>query len=150
MTNQPEASEATEAPAPAEPWTQLEARAFNAVQPALRELGEWLPMSVRRKVAQAVLAEILGPIEAGTDTASWTAVRAIQLMNEAGRQRDEAVATLGRVRQAVIDRRADVADYEAEHPPNSWSDGVINTCHRIDEALAGRPARGFVRVEEQP
>ncbi|MFD5221416.1 hypothetical protein ACFWMH_27625 [Streptomyces tendae] len=43
---------------PTQPWTQLEARAFNAVLPALREAGEWLPMSVRRKVARAVLAEI--------------------------------------------------------------------------------------------
>lgn len=37
-------------------WTQLEARAFNAVLPALREAGEWLPLSARRAVARAVLA----------------------------------------------------------------------------------------------
>ncbi|MEU9218840.1 hypothetical protein AB0D47_20090 [Streptomyces sp. NPDC048376] len=96
---QPEATEATE---PAEtataPWTQLEARASNAVQPALREAGEWLPLSARRKVARAVLAELLEPVEAGTDTATWTAVRAIQLMNEAGRERDEARAAIARVR----------------------------------------------------
>jgi hypothetical protein len=86
----------TEAAEPA-PWTQLEARAFNAVLPALREVGEWLPLSARRKVARAVLAEILGPVPDGADTATWTAVRAIQLMNEAGRQRDEAQVKLARI-----------------------------------------------------
>ena len=39
-------------------WTQLEARAFNAVLPALRQAGEWLPLSARRAVAKAVLAEL--------------------------------------------------------------------------------------------
>lgn len=97
-----ETAEATEpAEAASAPWTQLEARAFNAVQPALREAGEWLPLSARRKVAQAVLAEILGTVEAGTDTATWTAVRAIQLMSEAGQQRDEAQAALARVQRLL-------------------------------------------------
>ncbi|MFI8439971.1 hypothetical protein ACIGKG_05045 [Streptomyces rochei] len=41
-----------------QPWSQLEARAFNAVQPALREAGEWLPLTARRKIAQAVLAAV--------------------------------------------------------------------------------------------
>lgn len=131
-------------------WTQLEARAFNAVLPALKEAGAWLPMSVRRKVARAVLAEILGPIDSGTDTATWTAVRAIQLMNEAGQERDTAQAALERVRKAIADRRADVADYEAENPPSGWSDGVANTCDRIEEALNAQPPQCFVRAEEQP
>lgn len=47
-----------EATRPAEPWTQLEARAFNAVLPALREAGEWLPLTARRKVARAVLEAV--------------------------------------------------------------------------------------------
>ncbi|WP_333758845.1 hypothetical protein [Streptomyces sp. ISBFB 2968] len=102
---QPEATEATE---PVE-WTQLEARAFNAVLPALREAGEWLPLTARRKVARAVLAEILGPIEAGTDAATWTAVSAIQLMNEAGQQRDEARAAIARVR-GLADRLDEFAE----------------------------------------
>jgi hypothetical protein len=38
--------------------------------------------------ADAVLAVLFGPIPAGTDAATWTAIRAIQLMNEAGPQRD--------------------------------------------------------------
>jgi hypothetical protein len=48
---------AHEAPTPA-PWPQLEAHAFNAVQPALREAGEWLRLSSRRAVARAVLAAV--------------------------------------------------------------------------------------------
>lgn len=51
--------------------------------------------------ADIVLAALLGPIPAGTDTAAWTAVRAIQLMNEAGRQRDEAQAAIERVRDEL-------------------------------------------------
>jgi hypothetical protein len=39
-------------------WTQLEARAFNAVGPAVRDSGQWLPLSARRAVAKAVLAEL--------------------------------------------------------------------------------------------
>lgn len=92
-----------------QPWTQLEARAFNAVLPALREAGEWLPLTARRKVARAVLAEILEPVDAGTDTATWTAVRAIQLMNEAGQQRDEARAAVARVR-GLADRLEEFAE----------------------------------------
>jgi hypothetical protein len=41
------------------------------------------------EIADAVLAELLGPIPAGIDVASWTAIRAIQLMNEAGREAEE-------------------------------------------------------------
>lgn len=101
--------EAEAAEQPTQPWTQLEARAFNAVLPALREAGEWLPLTARRKVARAVLAEILEPVDAGTDTATWTAVRAIQLMNEAGQQRDEALAAVARVR-GLADRLEEFAE----------------------------------------
>ena len=38
---------------------QLRALAFNAVAPALRESGEWLPLSARRAVANAVLDVVL-------------------------------------------------------------------------------------------
>ena len=38
--------------------------------------------------ADAVLTVLFGPIPADTDTATWTAIRAIQLMNQAGRERD--------------------------------------------------------------
>jgi hypothetical protein len=51
------------------------------------------------EVGDAVLAVLFGPIPAGTDTATWTAIRAIQLMNEAGRRRDVAQA-------APVDRSA--------------------------------------------
>lgn len=44
--------------------------------------------------ADAVLAALFGPIPAGTDVAAWTAIRAIQLMNEAGQRRDDAKAAL--------------------------------------------------------
>ncbi|MFF0588479.1 hypothetical protein ACFYWD_21180 [Streptomyces sp. NPDC003781] len=54
-----------------QPWTQLEARAFNAVQPALRETGEWLPLTARRKVARAVLAELQPELDGPADVREW-------------------------------------------------------------------------------
>ncbi|MET8571845.1 hypothetical protein [Streptomyces sp. NPDC004783] len=69
--------------------------------PPLLAQAVLVPMSVRRKVARAVLAEILGPIDSGTDIATWTTVRAIQLMNEAGKQRDDALAAIARVRDEL-------------------------------------------------
>ncbi|MGW4270813.1 hypothetical protein ACWEGQ_00245 [Streptomyces seoulensis] len=48
----------------AEGWTHLEARAFNAVQPALSKAGAWLPLSVRRKVANAIIAELKPELDA--------------------------------------------------------------------------------------
>lgn len=54
--------------------------------------GNDMPGKHQRGEADAVLAVLLGPIPAGTDTATWTAIRAIQLMNEAGRERDAARA----------------------------------------------------------
>ncbi|MGW0920137.1 hypothetical protein ACWD3J_14105 [Streptomyces sp. NPDC002755] len=96
----------TEHPQMAGGWSQIQARAFNAVQPALRKAGEWLPLSARRAVANAVLAELLGPIPASTDTATWTAVRAIQLMNEAGKKRDGVQAEAKRLGLMVEDYSA--------------------------------------------
>ncbi|MET9445041.1 hypothetical protein [Streptomyces sp. NPDC006610] len=118
------ATQATDPASTPAAWTQLEARAFNAVQPALRAAGERLPLSARRAVARAVLTEILGPIPTGTDTATWTAVRAIQLMNEAGRERDQARATVERVRRladehivsidtALIEEALDTSQHQA-------------------------------------
>ncbi|MDH6610263.1 hypothetical protein M2164_005898 [Streptomyces sp. SAI-208] len=50
-------------------WTQLEACAFNAVQPALRAVGEWLPLSARRAVAKAVLAAVREHLDIGEEEA---------------------------------------------------------------------------------
>ncbi|MET9521484.1 hypothetical protein [Streptomyces coeruleorubidus] len=55
-------------------WDTLRARAFNAVQPALRQVGEWLPLSARRAVADAVLAELKRELDAFAEyenTISW-------------------------------------------------------------------------------
>lgn len=84
-------AEAIEAPEPAEsvgtPWTQLEARAFNAVLPALREAGEWLPLTARRKVARAVLAEIQPEIDGpADDEQELTADEARALADDLGLQ----------------------------------------------------------------
>ena len=42
----------------------LNARAFNAVLPALREAGEWLPLSARKAVAVAVVDELKPELDA--------------------------------------------------------------------------------------
>jgi hypothetical protein len=81
----PEATEATVGgESPGEPWTQLEARAFNAVQPALREAGQWLPLSARRKVARAILAE-LGPELAAVERVRALETLPLDGLNDLGR-----------------------------------------------------------------
>lgn len=83
---QPDASEPVEQPA-TQPWTQLEARAFNAVLPALREAGEWLPLTARRKVARAVLAELQSELDGPADDESeLTAEEARALADDLGLQ----------------------------------------------------------------
>lgn len=52
--------------------------------------GNDLPSKHHHGEAEAVLIDLLGPIPDDADTAAWTAVRAIQLMNEAGSQREAA------------------------------------------------------------
>ena len=69
MTDRPALENLDAIPQPA-PWSHLEARAFNAVQPALREAGEWLPLSVRRAVARAVLAAVQEHLEID-DAEAW-------------------------------------------------------------------------------
>ncbi|NUS89378.1 MAG: hypothetical protein HOY75_43435 [Streptomyces sp.] len=51
-------------------WTQLEARAFNAVGSAVRQAGEWLPLSARRAVANAVLGAAREQIDIA-DEEAW-------------------------------------------------------------------------------
>ncbi|WP_406730925.1 hypothetical protein [Streptomyces sp. NBC_01794] len=47
----------------------------------------------------------------------------------------EARGQLERVRKAIAERRTELAEYEAEHEPSSWSDAVSVTCSRIEDAL---------------
>ncbi|WP_158697416.1 hypothetical protein [Streptomyces turgidiscabies] len=65
--------------------------------------------------ADAVLAALFGPIPAGTDTATWTAIRAIQLMNEAGR--NAAVLPPAADRAAVLREAADIAQSLRQFEP---------------------------------
>ncbi|MFD1277336.1 hypothetical protein ACFQ51_52215, partial [Streptomyces kaempferi] len=81
-TNQPET-----APADRAALRDRIAALFRST-PGQERLGDATP----GEIADAVLAELLGPIPADIDVATWTAIRAIQLMNEAGCERDEAVA----------------------------------------------------------
>ncbi|GLP64272.1 hypothetical protein TUSST3_08920 [Streptomyces sp. TUS-ST3] len=64
-----EQAERGETPA-ASSWTQLEARAFNAILPTLRQAGEWLPLSARRAVANAVLDTVREHLDIG-DAEAW-------------------------------------------------------------------------------
>ena len=56
-----------------------------------------------RVMAAVALATLLGPIPDGVDSASQTAIRAIQLMNEAGQARGAAEARV-RELEAALDR----------------------------------------------
>ncbi|MFJ9420739.1 hypothetical protein [Streptomyces sp. NPDC101249] len=81
----------------------LQQRIVTAVDDALEQwtqgIGDRRPQDV---IVEAVLDSLLGPPPDGGDTAAWTAVRAIQLMNEAGRRRAEADAVLARI-EALAD-----------------------------------------------
>lgn len=61
--------------------------------------------------ADAVLAALFGSVPEGFDTAAWTAMRAIQIMNEAGQERDAAQARVraleGRLLHTPEEKTAD-------------------------------------------
>lgn len=67
---------------------------------------------IARLATRGALEALLGPIPDGTDTTTWTAVRAIQLMNEAGQQRDAAEAVIARVRATTAHMRAVTRTWE--------------------------------------
>lgn len=54
----------------------------------------------------------------------------------------QAKDAIARVRQVLAERRAEVAEDEAENGPSSWSDAAIVTCVRVEEALR-EPAESF-------
>ena len=65
----------------------------------------------------------------------------------------ESRGQVERVRKALAERRAEVADYETERPASAWSDAVTVTCNRIDDALRVFPPPIGIRVDsalEQP
>jgi hypothetical protein len=71
-----------------------------------------------RVMAAAALATLLGPIPDGVDSASQAAIRAIQLMNEAGQARDAAEARV-RELEAALDRVRALADRLEEFAENA-------------------------------
>ncbi|MGV9891687.1 hypothetical protein [Streptomyces sp. NPDC003395] len=83
-----------------------------------------------RRDADAVLAALLGPIPEGLDTESWTAVRAIQLMSEAGARREAAEARV-RALEAEVAAARRFAEAMREFCP---ADGVA--VHHADELIA--------------
>lgn len=93
-------------------WTPLRARAFNAVQPALRHAGEWLPFTARRAVADAVLAELKRELDALAEyenTINWstTCTSCARVLDSAYAERAEAA--IARVR-ALADVWKDAPD----------------------------------------
>jgi hypothetical protein len=88
-------------------WDTLRARAFNAVQPALRQAGEWLPLSARRAVADAVLAELKRELDAFAEyegAINWmtTCTSCARVLDSAYAETvraERAEATIGRVRK---------------------------------------------------
>jgi len=53
-------------------------------------------------LVDTVLTALLGPIPTGFNTAEWTTVRAIQLMNEAGQERDAAQARVKALEKRLL------------------------------------------------
>jgi hypothetical protein len=87
-------------------WTQLEARAFNAVGPAVRDAGQWLSLSARRAVANAVLAELEPELDALAEyehTINWmtTCTSCARILDSCIRETERAEraeAAIARVR----------------------------------------------------
>lgn len=103
-----------EAATPSSGWTPLSARAFNAVQPALRTAGEWLPLSARRAVADAVLAVVQPELQqlAALRTVArgycphcgrGDAAPTVEYSEQQRQRADQAEAAIARVR-ALADR----------------------------------------------
>lgn len=59
---------------------------------------------------------------------------------------EQAEAAIERVRQALAERRAEIADYETENEPAAWSDAAANTCSRIEDALRQFPEPQGIRA----
>ena len=87
-----------------------------------------------RRDADAVLTALLGPIPTGFDTASWTAVRAIQFMNEAGQQRDAAQARVRALEAEVAAARkfaGEMRDFCSPHGvATDYADRLIEVMDR--------------------
>lgn len=130
-------------------WTQLEVRAFNAVLPALRAAGEWLPLSARRAVANAVLAAVREHLDIGDEEAWCKTCRRVW---DGPRHRCETDAeqAIARVREVLAERRREVAEREVDGilefgtPGASWCDAVMVTCGRIDDALKIHSEPGYI------
>lgn len=116
-------------------WTQLEARAFNAVGPAVQQAGQWLPLSARRAVANAVLAELKRELDALAQyehTINWmtTCTSCARVLDSAYAEtirRERAEATIARVQRLVDEYPVgiDTALLEAalDDPPPAHNDG---------------------------
>jgi hypothetical protein len=103
------------APAPTD-QAALRDRIAEALRPGSLDRGGQYPEGLLRDV-DAVLAVLLGPIPPDTDIPTWTAIRAIQLMNEAGRETEAQRLALsqalglgtGAPWDAIRDRAAELA-----------------------------------------
>ncbi|MEU7416731.1 hypothetical protein [Streptomyces antibioticus] len=124
-------------------WTQIEARAFNAVLPALRAAGEWLPLTARRAVANAVLTELKRELDALADyenRLTWhtTCEACARILDSSIREterRERAENALARVRKACDSVRA--AD-QGHNPAVDWV--VMRVLEAIDARLVNQSA----------
>lgn len=110
------------------PWTPYEARAFNAVLPALREAGEWLPLTARRAVARAVLAELRPELDALTDyenriTWNTTCASCARVLDSSVHETERAEKA-----EAALERvRAKAAEWATLAPADDWGDTPHDT-----------------------
>jgi hypothetical protein len=137
-------------------WTQLEARAFNAVGPAVRDAGQWLPLTARRAVARAVLTAVREHLDIGEEEAWCKTCRRVW-DGPSHQCETEAEQQIARVRKVLAERRTEVAERETDGmlefgtPGASWCDAVTVTCDRIDYALKVFPPAGWIRcTDDQP
>lgn len=103
--------------APSGGWTPFEARAFTAVGPAVQAAGQWLPLSARRAVARAVLAELKPELDALTEQLDELQQLADTRKRIARRRRDQldqAEDALARVQALIADHPVAVGTHQLE------------------------------------
>ncbi|MFJ3043668.1 hypothetical protein [Streptomyces tendae] len=111
-------------------WTQIEARAFNAVQPALTKAGRWLPLSVRKAVAMAVLAELKRELDAFAEyenAINWmtTCTSCARMLDASHRELERAEAA-----EELLRRYVDLAAVTHKYPITGGHDclGENHSC----------------------
>jgi len=112
---------------------QLRAAAFNAVAPALRRQDEWLRLTARRNIADAVLNAIEDFLDIG-DAEAWCKTCRRVWEGRHHRCDSEAEQQIAAVRTAITQLRS-IHDHGDGQPHTNRERGILHTLDHITAAL---------------